>query len=191
VKRTTIRHRVLALLLTVTAAYSGYTLFEPLVADLFAQRQRIDAARTRVQKYRKLAASQEAWERTRAAMQADSSAQAIWLPGTTPALAAAVLQNHLRDQVEAAGATIHSIRTLPEQSAGELNRVTLSARLSTSQDSFRALLYGLENELPLTLVERVSVRARYTPGRRTAEAADVMNVDLQLSGFMQHRATPQ
>jgi general secretion pathway protein M len=183
-RRSSLSQRLLALLLTITVAYSIYAFVEPWLEDFAMRRERRAELSERLQKYRRLAANQPALEEALQRLQGDTSTRAAILSGTTPALGAAALQNHLRKLAKDAAASVHSIRTLPAGTEQQLTRITISARLTASTPSLRRLLHGLETTVPVTLVDSLSVRARYTPGRNQAQTQQLLNVDLQVSGFM-------
>jgi hypothetical protein len=79
--------------------------------------------------------------------------------GATAALAAAALQNDVRQIVGANGGEIRSTQNLPSLQVGEWERIAIRYDLVVPMERLPQLLRQLESHVPYLLLDEVSVRA--------------------------------
>jgi general secretion pathway protein M len=189
----TLLSRALALVLLAAAVAGSYLL--AVVPVLAAYRQigeAIEQAETLLQRQRALAAQQPLLLARIEEEKEQADAMAGYLQGPSDALAAAELQDRLKAVVEAAGGELRSTRILPaeavEASPGT-RRAGLQVQMVVSIRGLAEILYALEAGQPYVLIDELLARnQRERRGRNHPEAEPMLDVNLQLSGFV--RATP-
>ena len=185
--------RTLALVLLAAALAGGYLLVVVPVLDAYrATGEAIEQAETLLQRQWALAAQQPLLLARIDEEKEQADAIAGYLKGPSDALAAAELQDRLKAVVEAAGGELRSTRILPaeavEASPGT-RRAALQVEMVVSIGGLAEILYALEGGQPYVLINELVVRnQRERRGRNDPEAQPILDVNLQLSGFV--RATP-
>jgi general secretion pathway protein M len=185
--------RALALVLLVAAVAGGYLLV--VVPVLAAYRQTGDAieqAETLLQRQRALAAQQPLLLARIEEEKEQADSMAGYLQGPSDALAAAELQDRLKAVVEAAGGELRSTRILPAEAVDAspgTRRAGLQVQMVVAIGGLAEILYALEAGQPYLLIDELVVRNQRERGGRSEPAAEPMlDVNLQLSGFV--RAPP-
>ena len=135
------------------------------------------------------AATLEPAQRLIAKIQQDHSVAAQYLPQSTPALAAAELQQRLKTMVEAAGGTLQSIQALPPGEEAGAVKVTISAVMNGDTGSLQKVLYDLESQTPLLFVDNLEVsmrttRPRLPNGRYATYTRMQLNAQFEVSGYL-------
>jgi hypothetical protein len=86
--------------------------------------------------------------------------ESIYLPGETPALAGAALQRLIADIVEAAGGRLtESEFASAEPSEEDPGRVDLRVSFETEIESLQRILFELETDIPILLLQGLDIRA--------------------------------
>lgn len=121
----------------------------------------------------------------------DPAIGSFYLSGKTANLAAAELQNRLKQMVEGAGGTLVSSQLLPTQDQEGSQVVSVSLRLNSTTEALFDILYKIESARPLLFVDTLSVReqkrrtARPTrKGQQPPETIHDLSVRLDVYGYL-------
>ena len=87
--------------------------------------------------------------------------------------ATAALQSHVQSVISEAGAELSSVEALDPAEGDQQRRVGLRLRFSSSVDSLREILYGLEYGQPILVLDNLSVQARDVRAVGVINALDV------------------
>jgi general secretion pathway protein M len=162
--------RLVAILLVAVVAVAGYILLvEPIVDAYVEVDQAIANARERLEHFERLGATRPALAAQMAELERRHSSQGYYLSGGTDALAAAALQDRLKQVVEANGTTIRSIQPLPGADEEGFRRVTVRAQMTATTESLFRSVYTLEAGAPLVFIDNIDIQSRLA--RRAADAA--------------------
>jgi general secretion pathway protein M len=115
---------------------------------------------------------------------ADKPDAASYLEASSDALAAAQLQDLLKQIVLSSGGTLDSVRVLQSTVEGPYRRVSVQLLIETRIDGLRALLYGVETRIPYLFVKNISVNSisGVRPDSPASEPAD-LDVRLEVFGY--------
>ncbi len=175
-----------ALLLIFALGLVEMVIAEPLFGSYEAAKARLEEARSRLARYRAIAASTDRVERAAAQARAERASSGIFLVGNTDALAAAALQNTIGALAREAGAELRSVQSLPAEESEGLVRVRLKSQLITTTRGLKRLLHALETGRPLLFVDAIKIRARLGRIAPRTDALEVnadLMVDLTISGY--------
>ncbi|MFQ5348002.1 MAG: type II secretion system protein GspM [Rhodothalassiaceae bacterium] len=173
-------------LLAVFLGGAATAVYVPLFGAYDAAAERLQEARDRLARYRRIAASAERIEQQAAAARAARAQSGIFLVGDTDALAAAALQNTIGALAREAGAELRSVQSLPAEERDGLVRIRLKSQLIMTTRSLERLLYALETGRPLLFVDDIRIRARLgrlAPRTDKLEIDSNFMVDLTVSGY--------
>ncbi len=180
-------NRILAiLLLGLALGLVHLVIVEPLFGSYDAAEARLEEARSRLARYRDIAAAADRVERAAALARAERVSSGVFLVGDTDALAAAALQNTIGALAREAGAELRSVQSLPPEESEGLVRVRLKSQLITTTRGLKRLLHALETGRPLLFVDAVKIRARLGRIAPRTDALEVdadLMVDLTISGY--------
>ena len=105
----------------------------------------------------------------------------------TPSLAAAELQKRIKEMVQNADGEISSTQVLANKDEGGLLRVTVKVKLKGDMDMLRNLLFEIEAEKPLMIIENLTIvpgrKKRNRKTRKTEQTGQVV-VTLEVSSYM-------
>ncbi len=87
--------------------------------------------------------------------------------------ATAALQSHVQSVISKDGAELSSVEALDPAEGDQQRRVGLRLRFSSSVDSLREILYGLEYGQPILVLDNLSVQARDVRAVGVINALDV------------------
>ena len=171
--------RILALgLLGLVVSLMAIILFGPVVALHQAQAQKIDDKSRELVTYRRMAAGQAEIERQLSALKRRSAATDYYVTGTTPALASANMQKHLKNIVTRNGAEVISTQISTRNDAENNDLVSLKVHLRADINAAMVILHGLESGRPMLFVDELVISARPVRGR-TPEDPPTVQLDLQ------------
>lgn len=111
-------------------------------------------------RYQRMLASLPSLQATLEQIKADPALGSLYFEGETANLAAAGLQNRLKQIVEGAGGALVSSQLLPAQDQKGGSTVNVSLRLSCSTEELLDILYKIESARPLLFVDSLSVRSQ-------------------------------
>jgi len=158
--------RALALAILVAAiALVFMALVAPVAHWLGASGERADELEQQITSYQRLAASQDLIKRELDGLRRLAPNQGYYLSGTTQALAAAQMQQHINRVLQQGGAQLVSGQALDQQEPGNAE-VRLRVRMRCTLDQLAQISHGLESGSPMLFLDNVVINAR-TSGRRT------------------------
>lgn len=184
------RDRLLALaLLAACLGALWWLAVAPYLAQRDAGTQRLVMLEAQLAQFEQLRQENRLRAAQRESAFEDPALAAQLLPPQRPAVAAASLQQTLRERVNAAGAQLISIQSLPAESEGGLVPIRLRITLRGDSPALRDLLHGVEASTPLLMVEELLVR-RLAPGRvgSAGQATEQLDIRLQVAGFLREEA---
>lgn len=171
-----------SLLLALVMAVVGGALM-PLASAFFERDERIAELGDRVTRYQRLAARSGAVRVELEALQSADRIERGSFDEATTALAAATLQERLRELVARARGVLTSTRVMPEREAGPYTLVSVEARLRLDVAGLQQVVYGLESGERLLLIDQLSVRSLRRGTRRAQPGHNTLDVQLQVVGF--------
>lgn len=110
----------------------------------------------------------------------------FFLDAATPALAAAALQNRVKEVVNAQGGSLVSTQNVEEAAKEKPSRIAVRVRMNGDDAALLKVLYELEGGRPQLFVDNVSVRA-HTKARGRGDARNVetqLDIQFDLIGFL-------
>ena len=110
------------------------------------------------------------------------SGQPYLIRAATSGIAAAWLQNHLADTVQARGGEVHQIQVLPQTTDTDPPRITIRLDVSIGNDGLRDLLLDIETRNPLLFVEEMKVQAPQLLDGRPRDTEPPLAVEVKVSG---------
>ena len=165
-----------------------------VVVPWFDRNQRyeeeIDKLTDQLGRYQRMLASLPGLQTTLEQIKADPALGSLYFEGETANLAAAALQNRLKQIVEGAGGALVSSQLLPTHDQSGNSTVNVSLRLSCSTEELQEILYKIESARPLLFIDTLSVRSqqrrRSVTGRRgqPPEVARDLSVRVDVYGYL-------
>lgn len=183
-----IERRIVAvlLLLALAAALVAAVAIPVRMAHVRYDNALLDA-RDRFARYARVAASRADVEKTIAAVRAKDAGR-FYLKSSTPALAAADIQQVIQTLVEANGLVADNLTIAPHKDDGAYRRITVSLRLRGKLNGLQHLLYSIESAQPYLFIDNLniqtSVRQNYIPQPGTEP--DV-TASVEVSGYAMKR----
>lgn len=110
----------------------------------------------------------------------------------TESLASAELQNIIKTAVTDAGGQLTSTQGLPGKTEDGFMRILVKVRMSCSMEALRAVLYALETNIPLLLIDQLDispVRGARNRSNNKLEPSSQLNVSFQVVSFMRAKAS--
>ena len=163
--------RLLALALLLVPLALAYRLAVlPLWQSYQAENQRVSDARQELQRYRRMAAQLDALKAHDAKLSDSSQLAPYLLDAPNAALAAAYVQQRLKDLAGTHDGRILSTRVVKSNDdAATCEQIAVNARLQLSLEGLQALLHELETGQPYLFFKDLSVMSR--PARRSRRRA--------------------
>ena len=110
-----------------------------------------------------------------------------YLKSSSSALAAAELQRLVKRIVVTQHAEVLSTQILTAAQEQDLNRISLKVRIRGTLGNIVQVFYAVESSEPFMFLENISVRAKSgRRGRSKIPAPQLLDVDLELIGYMSH-----
>ena len=131
-------------------------------------------------------------DRRLAALNAEGQSQedgaappAVYYPGETAPIAAALVQRTVDSIIDDAGGRLIESQLLPITEADpDGHRIDLRTSFDATIDSLQSILFEIETRRPIMLIRSLSVRSFVTVGRNDADEDDPMlQVSLVVAGF--------
>ncbi|MCP5195267.1 MAG: type II secretion system protein M [Gammaproteobacteria bacterium] len=186
----TLGHRLAALLLLALTIGLFYLMMDQGWMGRYRDYQsHIERLQDRLNNLQRLAIARPELERAIQGLRNDQRTAAYFLPPTSPALAAADLQQRVKSLVEGAGGDLLSVQALPVIEEGGVVRVAVSVTLQGSVDTLQKTLYGLESQVPLLFMDDLQVTARqFRPrlpdGKIAPYTRTQLNVQFEVAGYL-------
>jgi hypothetical protein len=152
----------------------------PLLAYSNRLNAELDETHGLIARFGAIAAAREAYEQQSDAFDAAEIEATVYLPGTSPGMAAASLQELVGQVADDQGADLKSTQALPGETEGEHERARIRVVLECTAAILAQLLVELESHVPLVFVSNLDIEPRQ--GRRgeevTTEPALLARFDL-------------
>ena len=173
------RSRTLAIaLLALVTVTVGLIVFGPVLVLHQSQAAEIETRSRELATYRRMAAGQAQFEQQLATLNRSNISTDYHVKGTTPALASANMQKHLKNIVTRNGAEVISTQIVTSDDDVESNRVSLKVHLRSDIRAAMVILHALESSRPMLFVNNLAISARPVRGR-TPNDPPTVQLDLQ------------
>ena len=137
----------------------------------------------RLTRYERLAAARPALERKLEAIRAMGSRK-YFLKASASSLAAAEIQERVRQFVDANGGRLISVQVGQPRDEGRFRQVTVTVQLNASTPVLHKILRAVETAEPYIFVDSLMVRAQVPPGFKVQPGFEPeMFIQLEISGF--------
>lgn len=153
--------------------------------------EEIDRLSNQVERLARMAATLPGLQATEGKAAEDPAIGSFYLAGQTANLAAAELQNLLKQMVEGSGGTLVSAQLLPTQNQEGSQVVSVSLRLNCTTEALFDILYKIESARPLLFVDTLSVREQkrrtvrpVRQGQQPQETIQDLTVRLDVYGYL-------
>jgi len=186
------QRRILAvLLLVVCVAVVVRVLVVPIWSTYVGNRDAIAQIEDSIARYSRLSAQVDALRSAVGELQRSDDLARFVLAQESEPLAAAALQERVKSVVTSSAGTLTSTQVLPTKPEQGFKRIIVNVRMAVSMDALQRVLYELENGLPYLLVDDIVILSRAArKRRRTAQAADLLDVRFSLYGYMRDAGEP-
>jgi general secretion pathway protein M len=182
------RSKILAfgLLLLAFGLTARFVAF-PVVQRYLSNAESLEEQRYQLRRFELVAAQLEVREAELARVLRTNEIAVYALTHTSPALAAAELQETVKGLVVANGGKLTSVRVLPTKVDGKFERVSVNVRATLENEGLQNVLYALENATPYLQVENLSVssrnRGRFASRRvrRSSQVARAVPTELEVT----------
>lgn len=114
------------------------------------------------------------------------TANGFFLTSDKPALASAELQKRVKQVIEQSGGTVVSSQMLGEKGENSLEQVVLRVQLRCSVEELQKVLYSLETQTPILLLDNIQLAARPAGGITTGRGVtslQQLDVRFDVTGF--------
>lgn len=185
-KLTPLQSKALAAGLAVLTVFLVFHLtVGPLLGRYQENQAAIEQLKEHINRYQVVAATRESVQLEVESMDRTWATEGLTLPQDSPTLAAAALQERVKDVVSRNGGKLISTQILPADEQPPFVKVSVSVRVSAKGEAVQPILHGLEASLPYLIVDEVVVssRIRRAP-RRKVTLKSPLDIRFQLSGFM-------
>jgi general secretion pathway protein M len=180
--------RLLALALLLLPLALAYRLVAlPLWQAYQEQSTQLTLAQDNLERFQRLAARLAALREQAAQLRDESVLAPFLLDADNDALAAAQVQQRLKDLAQANGGRILSTRVLSGEASGPFKEVTINARLQIPLEGLQVMMHALETTRPFLFFEEISIMNR--PRRRGRQIVDDPNLETRLTLFGLRRVT--
>ena len=127
----------------------------------------------------------KAYEQQLEVLSQRQAGRGVYLTGETDSLAAAELQDRVREVIRQQGAKLRSIQILPVKADGGFQKVTVRVQFSATLSKVHSILYDLEAEKPFAFVDNLDIRNRRGTRRSATENLDPeLMIRFDLSGYL-------
>lgn len=137
----------------------------------------------RLLRYERLAAARPQLQQKLDAVRALGSRK-YFLKASAPSLAAAEIQERVRQFVEGNGGRLISVQVAQPREEGRFRQITVTVQANANIVATSKILHSVETSEPYLLVESLMVRAQVPPGFKPAPGFEPeMFIQLDVSGF--------
>lgn len=144
----------------------------------------IDQQLNTIARLRAISSSQAQYSATLAKVKSDSGVDAQLMKSASATLAAAQLQQQLKTLVESAGGSVVSSQPKDASDEGPFTRVGLNVRMLVSISALQQVMYALETQSPLVMIDEVLVLSRGRRKARTSRTDGMLDVRINVAGFV-------
>lgn len=165
--------RTLAVALLVAVVLAAWSLLvEPMIAEYRNQSLSAEQNAALLQGYRRVSAGRDQVEAAGLRLRREPSSGGHFLKGDSVDLAAAELQNDVKELITANGGSLKSMTPIPSRDQENFAKVAIRVIMLGETETLQSVLHALESADPYLFVERLDVSARR--GRRRREDAPVI-----------------
>jgi general secretion pathway protein M len=181
---TPLQHNIAStgILLTVLTVVFG-VLVLPGWAEYSQNAEHLASLQDRLKRYDRLRDQKDQLQKQIAALtQTDAVDSEAFVPGNSPALAAAELQQYLKAMVEAIGARVISTQALPVDESGSFPRITIKVQLKGDIVALHQLFFQIETGAPAAYLDKLLIQSQRSRTRRRRSQAPtpvVQEVDVR------------
>jgi general secretion pathway protein M len=159
----------------------------PVVQRYLSNVESLEEQRYQLRRFELVAAQLEVRQTELARVLRTNEIAVYALKHTSPALAAAELQETVKGLVVTNGGELTSVRVLPTKVDGKFERVSVNVRATLENEGLQNVLYALESATPYLQVENLSVSSRNRGRsasrrvRRSSQAASAVPTELEVT----------
>jgi len=174
-------------LLLATVMSIALLIFMPWYNSLTKTLEDIDEQVFRDKRYQRVIASREEVLTEIEQGRKEINSLGYFSVQTKPSLAAAELQKRLKEMVQNADGEISSTQVLPNKDEDGLLRITVKVKLTGDMEMLRALLFEIDVEKPLMMIENLTIvpapKKRNRKTRKREQTGKVV-VTLEVSSYI-------
>ena len=181
------------LLLVVLLLYAVLVL--PALSKRGELRGQIDELRFQYHKLHTVVAQRDRIMADLERLRQEPSGNAGFLEEKPEALAAADLQNQIKNIVEGHSGNLISTQVMPQESKGSFPEVRVSIHLRASIENLREIFYALESGQTLLLIDNLYMQKRNSamvrrtlPGNAADAEADLIEARFEVTGYIYQAA---
>ena len=180
--------RTLALFLLAALFAALYAIaVDPVLTARGAYDDAINRSVELIGRYNRVGATRERLEAQVAKLLRSSRSTSGYLKGKSSTLAAADLQNRVKQIVTKSGGTIKSSQVLPPREEHDLQRIAIRVQMTADIEALQKTLYAFEVGATHLFLDDVNIRTRRARRRRgkvVADSGSELTVRLDLYGFI-------
>jgi general secretion pathway protein M len=171
-----------------------FALVEPVILAYQDYDERLTQLQDRVASYQRMAGQGEMLQRQLTQIKKQAGKEQVgYFKGSTHAIAAAKMQDYVKQLIEGNGGRLNSIQVLPggegrgdKEKESEPPSVTIRVQMSGGTETVQKVLYALESSQPRVFVDNLYLHGRgsyqYLPGKASSDQLDIR---FHLTGFIQ------
>jgi general secretion pathway protein M len=170
-----------------------FTLVEPVITAYRDYDERLTQLQDRLASYQRIAGQGEMLQRQLTQIKKQAGKEQVgYFKGTTHAIAAAKMQDYVKQLIEGNGGRLNSIQVLPgsegrdKEKENEPPGMTIRVQMSGGTETVQKVLYALESSQPRVFVDNLYLHGRgsyqYLQGK---SAGDQLDIRFHLTGFIQ------
>lgn len=177
--------RALALALLLVVLGIGFRLLVVPVWATFRDNQAaIDDHRFHIARYQDIVSRGPALKAELGELEQSRDIGRYTLEHKSATLAAAAMQEQLKEVVERSGGRLSSTQVLPAETGKGFTHVALRVRMAVDVPALQQVLHALESNVPVMLVEDLVVTSRTSRRRRRRASQSMLDVRFKLTGLM-------
>lgn len=164
----------------------GSLVLTPWWQKLDEYHRKIEQHTAQISRFQQMQARRPALERELQQLRGQIDRNNLFISAETAALAAADLQQRVKQAVASAGGQLVSTQNLTEPAGDRLTEIVIRVRMNGDGDVLLKVLHGLESNRPLLLVDNLTVRSNKRFKGRGRERLVEFNIDtyFDLIGFL-------
>lgn len=183
------------LVIALLAAYA--VLIMPAIDMRNEHRQQIEELQFQYSRFAKLANQRDNIKQQLGQLRKQQANSTGFLEDKPESLAAADLQNHIRNLIETKGGTLISTQVVQHKSASIFPDVRIRIQMRAGMKALQEVIYALESGQPTLLLDNVylqrrniRIAPRSIPGVQTGHPAELIDARFEVTGFIFHSQEP-
>ncbi len=185
------RWLAIGLLLTVMS-FISFVIILPLVNQGLALHEEKNALSFRFEQHERILARKQSVIDEMESLKSQFTSQNYLSTQNTSALAAAELQEMIKQAIVEAGGQLSSTQGLPVVTKNNFNRIPINVRMTGNSEVLRSVLHKIETSTPLVVVEQIDIRPMRGVRNKVTHQIDPSNelsVNFQAVSFMKKSTT--